>query len=88
MSEKATDETESKASETPKKVAIERKLPLDAIDIESQKDMHPGRKHSIRTFSDWFAATPTPAAKLSVLGLVLPSKTSQDGLLEITQIRP
>jgi adenine-specific DNA methylase len=88
MSEKVTDETESNASETPKKVAIERKLPLDTIDIESQKDMHSGRKHSIRTFSDWFAARPTPAARLAVLGSVLPSKTSDDELLEMMKIGP
>lgn len=88
MNGKKSDENENKDSKAPKKVAIEGKIPLNAIDIESQKDMQSGRKHSIRTFSDWFAARPTPAARLSVLGSILPSEIENDKLLEIMKFGP
>ena len=88
MSEKVTDETESSESETPEKVAIEGKLPLTAIDIESQKDMKSGRYHALRSLHKWFAARPTPAARLSVLASAYPGEIDSDELLKLMQIGP
>lgn len=88
MSEKFTDEIESEESDAPEKVAIEGKLPLTAIDIESQKDMMNGRYHKLRSLHKWFAARPTPASRLSILGSVLPDKLDDDELLKLLQIGP
>jgi adenine-specific DNA methylase len=88
MSEKVTDETESSELEAPNEVAIEGKLPLTAIDIESQKDMESGRHHKLRSLHKWFAARPTPAARLAVLGSVYPGKIDADELLRLMQIGP
>ena len=88
MSEKVTDETESTESEAPEKVAIEGKLPLTAIDIESQKDMKSGRYHALRSLHKWFAARPTPAARLSVLASAYPGEIEPDELLKLMQIGP
>jgi adenine-specific DNA methylase len=88
MSEKATDETESSESKAPDRVAIEGKLPLTAIDIESQKDMKSGRYHALRSLHKWFAARPTPVARLSVLASAYPGKVDSDELLKLMQIGP
>jgi adenine-specific DNA methylase len=88
MSEKVTDEAESPESEAPEKVAIEGKLPLTAIDIESQKDMKSGRYHALRSLHKWFAARPTPAARLSVLASAYPGEIDPDELLKLMQIGP
>lgn len=88
MSKKDIDEEKSLDSEAPEEVAIEGKLPLTAIDIESQKDMESGRYHALRSLHKWFAARPTPAVRLSVLGSLLPSGVSDDDLLKLLQIGP
>lgn len=88
MSEKSIDETDSTESEAPEKVAIEGKLPLTAIDIESQKDMKSGRYHALRGLHKWFAARPTPAARLSVLASAYPGEIDSDELLKLMQIGP
>jgi adenine-specific DNA methylase len=88
MSEKVTDEAESSEPEAPERVAIEGKLPLTAIDIESQKDMKSGRYHALRSLHKWFAARPTPAARLSVLASAYPGEIGPDELLKLMQIGP
>jgi adenine-specific DNA methylase len=88
MSEKVTDETEATESEAPEKVAIEGKLPLTAIDIESEKDMESGRYHKLRSLHKWFAARPTPAARLSILASVYPGEIDPDELLKLMQMGP
>ena len=88
MSEKVTDETENSKSDAPERVAIEGKLPLTAIDIESQKDMKSGRYHALRSLHKWFAARPTPAARLSILASAYPGKIDPDDLLKLMQIGP
>ena len=83
------DETEQAENSVPDEVAIEADLPLTAIDIESQKDMKPGRYHPIRGFSKWFAARPSPAVRLAILGSVYPiEKITDDKLLRLMQIGP
>jgi len=88
MSEKFTNEEEDSGRDSPDKVVIERKLPLTAIDIESQKDMKARRYHSLRSLHKWFAARPTPASRLSVLGSILPAEVDDDELLKLMQIGP
>lgn len=88
MSENVTDETESTESEAPEKVAIEEKLPLTAIDIESEKDMESGRYHKLRSLHKWFAARPTPAVRLSILASIYPGEIDSDELLKLMQIGP
>jgi adenine-specific DNA methylase len=88
MSEKFTDETESSESKAPDRVAIEQRLPLTAIDIESEKDMESGRYHALRSLHKWFAARPTPAARLSVLASAYPDKIDSDYLLKLMQVGP
>lgn len=75
-------------STAPAKVAIEGKLPLTAIDIESQKDMNGARSHPLRNLHKWFAARPTPAARLSVLASTYPGEIDSDELLKLMQIGP
>lgn len=87
------DQADETASETntgvvPEKVAIESDLPLTAIDIESQKDMQSGRSHPLRSLDKWFAARPTPAARLSILASVYPEGIDSDELLSLMQIGP
>ncbi|MBX0305776.1 DUF1156 domain-containing protein [Haloarcula salinisoli] len=72
----------------PDNVAIESKLPLNAIDIESQKDMESGRYHSLRSLHKWFAARPTPAVRLAVLASVYPGEIDSDELLRLMKIGP
>lgn len=74
--------------EVPEKVAIESKLPLNAIDIESQKDMESGRYHALRSLHKWFAARPTPAVRLAVLASVYPGEIDPDELLRLMKIGP
>ena len=88
MSEQDKSETDVSQSDAPDEVLIEQKLPLTAIDIESQKDMSSGRYHSLRSLHKWFAARPTPAVRLSILASVLPSNVSNDELLKLLQIGP
>lgn len=88
MDENVSDETESADSEAPEKVAIEGRLPLTAIDIESQKDMKSGRYHPLRGLHKWFAARPTPAARLSVLASAYPGEINPDKLLKLMKIGP
>jgi adenine-specific DNA methylase len=88
MSEKVTSEDGEAESDAPEQVAIESKLPLTAIDIESQKDMESGRYHKLRSLHKWFAARPTPAARVSVLASVYPGEIDPDELLKLMQIGP
>jgi len=88
MSEKVTDEMEDTESEAPEKVAIEGKLPLTAIDIESEKDMESGRYHKLRSLHKWFAARPTPAVRLSILASIYPGEIDSDELLKLMQMGP
>jgi adenine-specific DNA methylase len=74
--------------EVPKTVAIESKLPLNAIDIESQKDMESGRYHPLRSLHKWFAARPTPAVRLSILASAYPGTIDSDELLDLMQVGP
>jgi adenine-specific DNA methylase len=81
----APDSTEQEA---PDNVAIESRLPLTAIDIESQKDMKSGRYHALRGLHKWFAGRPTPAARLSVLASAYPGQIDADKLLKIMGFGP
>lgn len=78
----------SEDSDTPNKVAIESKLPLTAIDIESQKDMASGRHHPLRSLHKWFAARPTPVARLATIASAYPGEIDPDKLLKLMQIGP
>jgi adenine-specific DNA methylase len=88
MTEKPIDKNEIEESETPDKVAIEGKLPLAPIDIESQKDMEAGRYHRLRSLHKWFAARPTPAVRLAILASAYPEDIDADELLRLMQIGP
>lgn len=83
-----TPENTKRNEESPDKVAIEGNLPLSAIDIESEKDIMSGRYHKLRSLHKWFAARPTPAARLAVLGSVYPGDINPDELLDLMQIGP
>lgn len=74
--------------EVPETVAIESKLPLNTIDIESQKDMESGRYHPLRSLHKWFAARPTPAVRLSIIASAYPGTIDSDELLKLMQIGP
>lgn len=83
------DKEKQSEGNIPDEVAIEGDLPLTAIDIESQKAMIGGRNHPIRGFSKWFAARPTPAVRLAILGSVYPKeRIDSDKLLDLMQIGP
>ncbi|WP_050460471.1 DUF1156 domain-containing protein [Haloferax gibbonsii] len=84
MSEKPTLDD----ADVPERVAIESNLPLNAIDIESQKDMESGRYHALRSLHKWFAARPTPAVRLAVLASVYPGEIDSDELLRLMKIGP
>jgi adenine-specific DNA methylase len=88
MNEKTTDEDETDGSDAPEKVAIEGKLPLAAIDIESQKDMSSGGFHPLLSLHKWFAARPVPASRAAVLASMLPENIDDDELLKLMQIGP
>ena len=88
MSEKTTEENENQESEAPERVAIEGMLPLTTIDIESQKDMKSGRYHPLRSLHKWFAARPTPAVRLAVIGSVYPGEITSDELLRYMKVGP
>lgn len=75
-------------SDAPSRVAIESKLPLTAIDIESQKDMASGRHHPLRSLHKWFAARPTPVARLATIASAYPGEIAPDKLLKLMQIGP
>ncbi len=88
MSEKTTNAVEKDESGVPEKVAIEGKLPLTAIDIESQKDMSSGGFHPLLSLHKWFAARPVPASRAAVLGSILPENIGDDEFLKLLQIGP
>lgn len=75
-------------STAPDNVAIEGNLPLTAIDIESQKDITGGRGHSLRYVHKWFAARPTPAARLAIIASAYPGDIGSDELLNLMQSGP
>lgn len=87
MSEKSKERV-SKDSNAPSEVAIESKLPLTAIDVESQKDMASGRHHPLRSLHKWFAARPTPVARLATIASAYPGTIDPDKLLKLMQIGP
>jgi len=87
-SDTPTDDTNQDTNTAPDTVAIEGKLPLTAIDIESQKDMMSGRYHPLRSLHKWFAARPTPAARLAVLASAYPDSIGSDELLRLMQVGP
>jgi adenine-specific DNA methylase len=88
MTDKVTDDIDNEEMNAPDKVAIEEKLPLTAIDIESQKDIEAARCHPLRSFQKWFAARPTPVARLAIIASVYPGKIDPDELLQLMQIGP
>lgn len=88
MDDKIPQTEIEQGTDSPNKVVIERKLPLTAIDIESQKDMKARRYHSLRSLHKWWAARPTPASRLAVLGSVLPAEVDDEELLKLMQIGP
>jgi len=88
MSEDYSDEPEKIESNTPSEVAIENRLPLTAIDIESQKDMQSGRYHALRGLHKWFAARPTPAVRLAIIASAYPNQIDSDQLLKLLQAGP
>ena len=88
MSENPTDKVTNSNKDSPDEVAIENELPLTAIDIESQKDMKPGNYHVLRKLHTWFAARPTPAARLTVLASAYPGEIDPDYLLKMMQVGP
>lgn len=88
MDDKIPQTEIKQGKDSPNKVVIERKLPLTAIDIESQKDMKARRYHSLRSLHKWWAARPTPASRLAVLGSVLPAEVDDEELLKLMQIGP
>ena len=83
-----TEKSSIDQTEVPESVAIESKLPLNAIDIESQKDMESGRYHALRSLHKWFAARPTPAVRLAILASVYPGEIGSDKLLQLMKIGP
>jgi len=87
-SDTPTDDTNQDTNTAPDTVAIEGKLPLTAIDIESQKDMIAARSHPLRNLHKWFAARPTPAARLAVLASAYPDSINPDDLLRLMQVGP
>lgn len=88
MTKENSEDTEKDQSRAPEKIAIEGQLPMTAIDIESQKDMKSGRYHKLRSLHKWFAARPTPAARLAVLASVYPGDIDSDELLRLMQVGP
>ena len=85
MSDETTSQDETAS---PDNVAIENRLPLTAVDIESQKDMSSGRYHPLRSLHKWFAARPTPAARLAIIASAYPGEIDPDLLLKLMQIGP
>ncbi|QKY19678.1 DUF1156 domain-containing protein [Halolamina sp. CBA1230] len=83
-----TDKTPIEDADVPETVSIESKLPLNAIDIESQKDMESGRYHPLRSLHKWFAARPTPAVRLSIIASAYPGTIEPDELLKLMQVGP
>jgi putative DNA methylase len=71
-----------------KPLAIEGKLPLKAVGIENLKEANPKHMPPHRYIHPWFARRPTPAARLAILGSVLPDNVSSDDLLRWMQIGP
>jgi len=88
MTEKTTNEIKTGEVADRKKVAIEGKLPLSAIDIESQKDMSSGGFHPLLSLHKWFAARPVPASRAAILASILPESIDDDELLKLMQIGP
>jgi adenine-specific DNA methylase len=80
----SNDNTEDEPT-APDEVAIEGKLPLTAIDIESQKEMKPRRGHALQSIQKWFAFRPTAASRLAVLASALPENYDKDELLRLMQ---
>lgn len=69
-------------------LAIEGQLPLKAVGIENLKEANPKHMPPHRYIHPWFARRPTPAARLSILGSVMPEGTNPDEMLSLMQIGP
>lgn len=87
--ESVEDNSKSEAEDadyTP--LAIEGQLPLKAVGIENLKEANPKHMPPHRYIHPWFARRPTPAARLSILGSVMPEGTNPDEILSLMQIGP
>jgi adenine-specific DNA methylase len=71
-----------------KPLAIEGKLPLKPVGIENLKEANPQYLPPHRYLHPWFARRPTPAARLAILGSVLPEDVDADDLLRLMQFGP
>jgi adenine-specific DNA methylase len=81
-----TSEPESEEHYTP--LAIEGELPLKSVGIENLKEANPKHMPPHRYIHPWFARRPTPAARLAILGSVMPEGTDPDRMLSLMQIGP
>ncbi|ELZ67053.1 hypothetical protein C457_13489 [Haloferax prahovense DSM 18310] len=88
MTDQPNEDVKDNEQIAPERVAIESQLPLTAVDIESEKDMESGRYHKLRSLHKWFAARPTPAARLAILCSIYPGEIEPDKLLKLLQIGP
>ena len=80
--------SESDSDEQYTSLAIEGELPLKAVGIENLKEANPKHMPPHRYIHPWFARRPTPAARLSILGSVMPEGTTPDEILSLMQIGP
>lgn len=86
MSQNKKNASESEQEYT--QLAIEGELPLKAVGIENLKEANPKHMPPHRYIHPWFARRPTPAARLAVLGSVMPEETTPDEILSLMQIGP
>ena len=88
MSQNTESEDASESEQDYPELAIEGELPLKAVGIENLKEANPKHMPPHRYIHPWFARRPTPAARLSVLGSVMPEGTTPDEILSLMQIGP
>ena len=88
MSQNTESESASESEQDYPELAIEGELPLKAVGIENLKEANPKHMPPHRYIHPWFARRPTPAARLSVLGSVMPEGTTPDEMLSLMQIGP
>jgi len=88
MSQNTKSEETSESEQDYSQLAIEGELPLKAVGIENLKEANPKHMPPHRYIHPWFARRPTPAARLAVLGSVMPEGTTSDEILSLMQIGP
>jgi putative DNA methylase len=88
MSQNTESEGAGESEQEYPELAIEGELPLKAVGIENLKEANPKHMPPHRYIHPWFARRPTPAARLSVLGSVMPEGTTPDEMLSLMQIGP